>query len=177
MANPAPEYSECQHEHELLAYRDAVNGSRMYTYQCQECGRQSNWIRHGDLDRSRMDNAIPIDDGLRDRYWRRNNEEKTRVQRELIEEGKAQHKEEYYRYLASSEWRRKAARRLELNKRLFGGMCEICFDRKAVLCHHITYDRIYREWIGDLAAICQECHKDVHPEHQKERSGRGDGAG
>ncbi len=43
-----------------------------------------------------------------------------------------------------------------------GGVCEACGDAPAAQVHHLTYERIGRELLFDLAAVCLECHKKAH---------------
>lgn len=72
--------------------------------------------------------------------------------------------------IEEGEQKRKTSRRMELNERLFGGLCEMCLERKATICKTICVrdGTKPRPWIFDLAALCQECHKDVHPEYKEE---------
>jgi 5-methylcytosine-specific restriction endonuclease McrA len=61
-------------------------------------------------------------------------------------------------------WKHKRSLRLQLNHRLFNGYCEMCFSVPARHVHHMTYSRQGNEWIFDLAAICEECHRQLHPD-------------
>ncbi len=70
----------------------------------------------------------------------------------------------YDQYLQSPEWQ--ARRRLVLRRA--GGKCEGCRIRRAVQAHHLTYDRVGREMLFDLVAVCAECHNQIHA---KERAG------
>lgn len=61
---------------------------------------------------------------------------------------------DYQRYLASREW----AVRREVVRARSGGRCERCIRRPMNAVHHLTYERIGRESLEDLQAICNVCH-------------------
>lgn len=65
---------------------------------------------------------------------------------------------EYQEYLRSPRWRDKRAAVMRRAK----GRCEYCRDRRARHVHHVTYARIFREPLRDLAALCVRCHKKAH---------------
>lgn len=69
---------------------------------------------------------------------------------------------EYEKYLLSPEWDKKRRMRLYFNKNNFLGKCEVCGSNEATQCHHITYARLYNEWVFDLAALCSSCHERIH---------------
>ena len=71
---------------------------------------------------------------------------------------------EYAIYLKSPEWGRRRSRVLQRA----GGMCEGCLERKATQVHHLTYDHIYNEFLFELVAVCDECHKRIHPKKSDE---------
>ncbi len=59
----------------------------------------------------------------------------------------------YDRYIHSTEWRKKADKRLEMD----GHTCQVC-GREAVDVHHLTYDRFGHENMDDLVSLCRKCH-------------------
>ncbi len=67
-------------------------------------------------------------------------------------------KEKYAAYLCSREWaeKREAVRERSYDK------CERCFMMPMEACHHLTYERKYKEEIEDLQAICNGCHAFTH---------------
>jgi 5-methylcytosine-specific restriction endonuclease McrA len=67
-------------------------------------------------------------------------------------------KEKYHRYLASRAWWLK---RQAVMKRA-GGKCEKCKINPATAVHHLSYLRVYNEYLTDLQAICQQCHEREH---------------
>lgn len=61
----------------------------------------------------------------------------------------------YKRYLASREW---ALLKQAVHKRA-RGTCERCPTSNAIAAvHHLTYERIGREELADLQAVCAGCH-------------------
>lgn len=65
---------------------------------------------------------------------------------------------DYNKYLASPEWA--AKRDLVLKRAKF--VCEGCGERPAVAAHHLTYKNKFREFLFELVAVCQDCHKRLH---------------
>jgi 5-methylcytosine-specific restriction endonuclease McrA len=68
----------------------------------------------------------------------------------------------YYTYINSTDWRDSAARRAELEAANFS--CRICNESKAGIqlqVHHRTYERLGHERVGDLTALCANCHRAV----------------
>lgn len=61
----------------------------------------------------------------------------------------------YKEYLASREW---AALRQQVRARSNGG-CERCKVGKHESTHHVTYERVGREKLDDLLAVCNACHE------------------
>lgn len=63
---------------------------------------------------------------------------------------------EYQRYLAGKKWAKRRAQVLRRD----GGKCPC--GARATQVHHRTYDRIYRERLEDLHAVCADCHLEIH---------------
>jgi hypothetical protein len=68
------------------------------------------------------------------------------------------YKARYKRYLRSDVWKEKTAAVHERAE----GICEVCGVRDSKAVHHLTYERIFEEPLGDLQAICHGCHMDGH---------------
>jgi hypothetical protein len=74
---------------------------------------------------------------------------------------------DYKRYLASREW---AVLREQVRERS-GDTCERCRVLPQAAVHHLTYERVGHEDLGDLQATCGPCHAFVSaksafdPEH------------
>jgi hypothetical protein len=64
----------------------------------------------------------------------------------------------YPRYLASPHW---LALRKQVIERAMG-FCEVCGGTECIQVHHLTYQRLRRERLEDLQALCRQCHKHAH---------------
>lgn len=69
----------------------------------------------------------------------------------------------YWHHIASEKWRKSPARLTELAEA--GNRCRICFrfgtTASPLEAHHATYARLGKEALGDLLAVCHDCHVDV----------------
>lgn len=75
----------------------------------------------------------------------------------------------YTKYLASPAW--EAKRELYFNT--YGKRCKACGTTYgAIQLHHMTYERLGRERLGDLVSLCAKCHREV--EQLYRRTGRQD---
>lgn len=78
----------------------------------------------------------------------------------------------YNWYLKSPKW---AAKR-EAYFNAFGKFCRACGKTVGpIQLHHMTYERLGRERMSDLVALCRDCHRDVESLYR--RSGRGERMG
>lgn len=68
--------------------------------------------------------------------------------------------EEHRIYLLSEEWR--AKRQLVLKRA--GGICEGCGVAPAAEVHHLHYRNHKAEFLFELVAVCQSCHRRLHPD-------------
>ncbi|MBN2243859.1 MAG: hypothetical protein JW793_14330 [Acidobacteria bacterium] len=64
-------------------------------------------------------------------------------------------KAQYQKYLASREW----ALLKEQVKQRSQGRCERCLVCEYDSIHHLTYERIGKEDLRDLQAVCRRCHE------------------
>jgi 5-methylcytosine-specific restriction endonuclease McrA len=64
---------------------------------------------------------------------------------------------DYAKYLQSPEWRAKADAVFARER----SRCQRC-GSPATDVHHKTYERIFREPLSDLEALCSRCHKLAH---------------
>jgi hypothetical protein len=67
--------------------------------------------------------------------------------------------DKYSAYLCSPKWYGRRA--LVLNRA--GGLCEGCRERQATQVHHLTYDHVTNEFLWELVAVCDACHRRIHP--------------
>jgi 5-methylcytosine-specific restriction endonuclease McrA len=55
-------------------------------------------------------------------------------------------------------WQNLRARRFEVA----GYQCEICGEKAILHCHHLHYNTLGFEEIGDVQALCSRCHNQHH---------------
>ena len=60
----------------------------------------------------------------------------------------------YEEYIHSTAWREKADARLDID----GHKCQVC-GAEATEVHHLTYERLGHEDMGDLVSLCRKCHQ------------------
>lgn len=71
---------------------------------------------------------------------------------------------DYNNYIKSDKWH--WIREEKFKKA--GYKCEICGAVKNLDVHHVTYKRLGREKMSDLAVLCRKCHKTLHREGAKQ---------
>jgi hypothetical protein len=152
---PSPdELLGCDHEIHVVKFQDSM-GRWLFRKQCKKCGRMVESGRF--LSYSEVQNKnVPLRDTdleKRTRNWLKNRYEELRLAR------MAEWRRDYENHLLSPGW--KSLRKLILNRS--GGVCERegC-DRMAVHIHHLTYERLGREDLSDLLALCFDCHNEIH---------------
>ena len=64
----------------------------------------------------------------------------------------------YRTYLQSAAWQAKREEALEVA----GYSCEECGADGQLHVHHLTYARLGREELDDLAVLCPQCHESAH---------------
>lgn len=67
-------------------------------------------------------------------------------------------REKYAAYLCSREW----AEKREAVRARAKGRCERCLRAPMEACHHLTYERKYKELLEDLQGTCRPCHEFTH---------------
>jgi 5-methylcytosine-specific restriction endonuclease McrA len=129
-----------------------------YREQCLRCGESLRAIRVRDVPLARQTRPIEFDDSLR-KAW---SEAKWARFREIQDESRDFEREErarqYHAYLATPAWAIKRARVIERA----GGLCEGCRKNPPAEVHHLTYERVGREMLFDLVAVCRVCHEIIH---------------
>lgn len=138
---------------ELRVQLQTVKKRRVAVRQCLDCGRNLGSVRRGKLGTADLP---PFDHGLRERVLEARRGETRRLQ----DERRRAWWDWYAAYLACPEWHVRRAAVLERD----GGRCRVegC-DRPATQVHHLTYERVGYELLDDLAAVCDECHRKIHP--------------
>ena len=160
-------YFDCPHTG-LVENRQQLhaNGRVHVAQQCVRCGKLIQYIQQINFKPAEIADLPRYDEERRSVYtkersdliqgWRRYYER----QQERVTGRK-----DYGGYLASPEWRRK---RTHVMKRC-GGVCEGCGEAPAIVVHHLTYEPIGNEFLGELRAVCRTCHDRVHLINQEEQ--------
>lgn len=64
----------------------------------------------------------------------------------------------YEEYLRSEHWERLKHKTLKI----WGNRCALCNSPDNIHVHHRTYERIGSEFVTDVIALCERCHKHYH---------------
>lgn len=154
----------CHHEKTKFYYIIKVNGEKAYMELCSLCGERKDkakvWIKASTIPNDAT--IIKYTDEIKKEFSDKKNiliNEINKIKYAIDMSGKYQ---DYLKYLESPEWDEKRRMRLYFNKNNFHGKCEVCGKTEATQCHHMTYERLYNEWIFDLAAVCSSCHERIH---------------
>ncbi len=86
------------------------------------------------------------------------------ARKQYEERGKFTHS--YNRYLESPEWHKKR----DLVLKRCQNVCEGCGVVPATEVHHIHYDHLFNEFLFELLGLCQDCHKKITSENDKNNS-------
>jgi hypothetical protein len=147
----------CSHPGARVAFKDSSGGRRLFYKQCVRCFSHKV-VRKAELSQFQILSAVPLDEG-QERAWHAAKWDRYKALTEQAEQARdARWQAWYSAYLLTPEWR---ARRAKVLKRA-GGVCEGCLGRPATQVHHLTYERVGREMLFDLVAICDDCHGAIH---------------
>ena len=142
--------SACNHQHEIRKQIQS-NGTEHFKEQCVTCGKLGKNFKKSMLTSDQMSKAPLIDDEMQGQSF-------AYCYNSFYSNLKELKNNWYKEYLLSTVWMKK--RRLVFERA--GGTCEACLCEEATQVHHLTYDRIGREALFDLVAVCDSCHYDLH---------------
>jgi len=144
----------CKHEQAEMRCRPDKNGNKRYLRQCLTCGQRiGNWVKRLEAQREANLESIPLFiENLASEKIAVIDEARTDAVLEVI-------RPTYEDYLQSPDW--KAKRQLVLKRA--NGICEGCGVNNATEVHHFWYDNLGREFLWELAAVCEDCHDRAHP--------------
>lgn len=163
----------CDHEQNELRRRDLPAGIVQVARQCLNCGAPvGKWLKHETV---RNIANLPAWDRECSELWKARERQYMGEYREamaktagvaiyaersveLNQRSNRKFWERYDEYLSSPQWRSRRAKVLERA----GGICEGCREREATQVHHLNYQRIGREMLFDLVAVCEACHEGIH---------------
>jgi 5-methylcytosine-specific restriction endonuclease McrA len=149
----------CLHATREIRRRVIASGSVVFCAQCLTCG-SSKAVKRDALSPADRAKAPPFDEELPERRWQQQKERFAALRQARAEEEAEKNCQwwtQYNRYLQTPEWK---ALRTKILQR--SPVCEGCGVRSAVSAHHVTYERVGREMLFDLRAVCQQCHDRIH---------------
>lgn len=155
---------QCDHAKVQVRARISTNSATHMIRQCLRCGiAVGQAISKADALRFTSAEPPPFDAGLNKRWWEEYNAEIEKITQSSgsrREYTRASFLHRYDEYLQSPEW--KARRALVIERA--AGLCEGCRLRPPTQVHHRTYRHVGREFIFELAAVCDDCHEVLHDE-------------
>lgn len=162
ISNPAweqlnREYA-CDHAETEVRRLVASNGVRHYREQCLRCGDSLRAVRVKDVPLRLQVHPVDFDDELRKAWGTAKWERFRAIQEETKSVEREERRRAYHAYLATPMW---AVRRQRVLDRA-GDLCEGCRRCPPVEVHHLTYERVGREMLFDLVAVCRACHEAIH---------------
>ena len=149
-------YVRCEHRASTVVWK-LYGSERRHLRECDACGDSVGWVKKTDPSCA---SAIPHR-GVRESLvaagqanWQLAQAQREEAQRQADAEWWALYNE----YLRSDTW---AARRAKVIRRE-NGICQGCMEAQGTQVHHLTYDRVCRELLTDLALLCDACHENAH---------------
>lgn len=164
-----PSYPKCGCEITQICSRIQSNGVRVCVRQCMRCGRNRGAIAKSSPEVQQLAHIPEWDQSIVD-WWEKRIDrwhEERQAYNDRVSElyeieqqhAKDERRRKYDAYLKTPQWKSKRQRVLERDKHL----CQACLRRTATQAHHLTYEHIFNEPLFDLIAICEICHKGLHP--------------
>jgi hypothetical protein len=148
----------CDHAETEIRRLVASNGVRHFREQCLRCGDSLRSVRVRDVPLRLQVHPVAFDESLRKAWGEAKWERFRAIQEETQSVEREERRRAYRKYLATPMWTIK--RQLVLDRA--GDLCEGCRRRRPVEVHHLTYERLGREMLFDLVAVCRPCHEAIH---------------
>jgi hypothetical protein len=156
---------DCKHPHTEIRGRILRNGVGVWAIQCLRCGSQLRQVSKSHPDVLRLTEKVPFDEQLivnqREQYKEAVNQRWEEQQAEIDHQNQ-EWWEWYSKYLLTPTWKAKRASVMERA----GGICEGCRRNRATQVHHTTYAHVGDELLFELVAVCDSCHRTLHPDAQ-----------
>lgn len=156
-------YLKCTCERTAIRLRIQSNGVQIYSLQCLECGRQIKAVSKNAPEVLEMPNVMPFDETLKEQWEARrraHSDTQLRIRENQVQEQTAEWWRQYDVYLQTTAWRLK--RQAVLTRA--NNWCEGCGKHQATQVHHLTYKHVFDEFLFELVAVCDSCHRRIHPE-------------
>jgi hypothetical protein len=162
--------NDCSHEREAICEVTYASGTKHYRRQCQTCGAKLGTP----LAKSKVEthDLVPFQPNLQEQYQAERSKERAGIvqkhidlQKKLSGEFSAAYKD----HLKSEFWKKT---RIKVINRA-GGLCEGCLEREATDIHHQTYEHLGYEFMFELLAVCDSCHRRLHEHLNEARKAQG----
>lgn len=157
-ADLAPIYEACTHPHLELRQRRNRGGAIQYSNQCLQCGRSVGaFLKHS----PKLANVSVWDEKLDESFHKTRESQRAAVYQKHVRIQRGREVgfwKTYNEYLKSDEWLKKRTRVLERAN----NQCEGCRNRRATQVHHLNYKHVFNEFLFELVALCDECHRRLH---------------
>ena len=154
-------YAACNHDaiNTVVQTKNAV-GSVVYRWLCDRCGVMHTTVKGADVIATKTPWKAAPRTMVEQEEWM------SEVRRQVAQMTEDQRKTDdkardaaYQAYLLTPAWRAKRDAVLKRD----GYVCQGCGTARAVLAHHLHYQRIFDELLFDLVALCHASHQKCHP--------------
>jgi 5-methylcytosine-specific restriction endonuclease McrA len=160
----------CDHAGKREPRRRVVKGGTVCVYdQCAHCGEGLGAVKKSLFTAAQVDAMPAFDEGLRDERWREKREKIDAWRESLLARQEAAKTARdsawwvwYNQYLTTPEWKQRRAAVM----RRADGICEGCGTGRASQVHHLTYKHVGNEFLFELVAVCDGCHRRLHNDQQ-----------
>jgi hypothetical protein len=153
----------CDHPRTSIRWRILRNGVGVWAIQCLRCGGQLRQVAKRDPAVLQITEKEPFDEQLPTQFsdsYKRAFELRIQQEQEEINQQNREWWRWYNQYLLTPAW--KAKRKAVMERA--GSLCEGCRKRKATQIHHTTYKHVGDELLFELVAVCDSCHRILHPD-------------
>lgn len=156
-------YLTCDCSNTQIRRRTRANGVAAFVMQCIECGREIRAVSQRSPEVLALADITAFDEALRD-AWEERRRAHYALQQRIRENEQHQKNAEWWAwydaYLLTPAWRVKRQKVLERAS----GICEGCCERRATQVHHKSYEHVGHELLFELVAVCDDCHRILHPD-------------
>jgi 5-methylcytosine-specific restriction endonuclease McrA len=151
--------AECKHQQVELRKKTTANAGVMIRQQCVFCGCSVGHSRKkSEFTAEEFANIPPWDDHLKNRHFEKRSAAYATLRDNADAEVRAKWLASYNAYLQTPEWKRKSVLVLKRDKH----RCQGCLNAPATQAHHLTYEHVGEEFLFELVAVCDACHKRLH---------------
>jgi 5-methylcytosine-specific restriction endonuclease McrA len=161
-----PLHAPCSHTRKELRQKRNRGGAIQYIDQCLQCGTSVGLFRKHSPE---LINVPTWDEKLEPNYTAAKQSERAAIIQKHVRIQRNRSIgfwKQYNEYLQSDEWVQRRAKVLERAS----GQCEGCRTKRATQIHHLTYAHVFKEFLFELVAICDDCHKTLHTDDDCEEN-------